>query len=340
MGNNKLFATNLIVVILICYVNSTISHDDNKESEALLSVGFYEKSCPNVESIIQEVVWKAVLNDSGIAASLIRLHFHDCFVKGCDASILLDKTPSGKRIEKTSPGNIGVRGFEVIDEAKTQLEKACPDTVSCADIIAYAARDAVTISGISHYDVPAGRRDGLESLESNVFGNLPLPSSNVGQMNDIFTKKRMDKSDIVTLLGAHSIGVAHCFLFDNEIHNFNATHQSNPKLNKLYAMVLRSICPAPSSPKSNTDNVLPLNMFMGNKLSTLFYNNVVGGRVVIPADQSLLDDEFTSEMVTNYVVKSWKWANDFRDAMIKLGKVDLLTGEQGQIRKNCREINN
>jgi hypothetical protein len=66
-------------------------------------------------------------------------------LQGCDASLLLDPTPQNPRIEKLAAPNLTVRGYEVIDAAKTQLEKTCPRTVSCADIVALAARDAVVL---------------------------------------------------------------------------------------------------------------------------------------------------------------------------------------------------
>jgi hypothetical protein len=65
-------------------------------------------------------------------------------LQGCDASVLLNSTQCNKA-EKEAVPNLSLCGFEVIDNAKAQIEKMCPGVVSCADILSLAARDVVVV---------------------------------------------------------------------------------------------------------------------------------------------------------------------------------------------------
>ncbi|ERN04096.1 hypothetical protein AMTR_s00077p00015070, partial [Amborella trichopoda] len=112
-------------------------------SSAQLSANFYSSSCPKALSTIQTAVQAAVKKEARMGASLLRLHFHDCFVNGCDGSILLDDNSTFTGEKTAGPNANSVRGYDVVDNIKSNVEAACPGVVSCADILAVSARDSV-----------------------------------------------------------------------------------------------------------------------------------------------------------------------------------------------------
>jgi peroxidase len=110
-------------------------------SNGQLQVGFYSNSCPGAESTVASVVRQSGSADPTILPALIRLQFHDCFVRGCDASVLIKGGSNNAEVDNSK--HQGLRGVEIIEGAKTQLEAQCPGVVSCADIVVLAARDAI-----------------------------------------------------------------------------------------------------------------------------------------------------------------------------------------------------
>lgn len=159
-----------------------------------LEVGFYDSKCPKAETTIQAIVSKSVSRDKGNAAVLLRLQFHDCFVQGCDGSILLRHNGD----ETAAPGNAGVEGFTIIADIKSKLERICPGVVSCSDIVAVAARDAVFLSGGPFFDVPTGRLDGRvsKSVDAEKF---PEPHDSIQTLRAKFSELGLTDKDLVLL---------------------------------------------------------------------------------------------------------------------------------------------
>jgi len=165
--------------------------------------------------------------------------------QGCDGSVLLDSTP-GNTAEKDAKPNLTLRGFGLIERVKAAVEAACPDTVSCADVLALMARDAVWLSKGPFWAVPLGRRDGRVSI-SNETDQLPPPSGNFTELTQLFAAKNLDAKDLVVLSAGHTIGTSHCFSFSDRLYNFTGmdnARDTDPALDPLYMARLRAKCPS------------------------------------------------------------------------------------------------
>ncbi|WOH06598.1 hypothetical protein DCAR_0626026 [Daucus carota subsp. sativus] len=303
-----------------------------------LQVGFYRTNCSNAESIVRQEVERAFFfDDKGIAAGLIRLHFHDCFVRGCDGSVLIDSTPNNVA-EKDSPANgISLRGLDVIDRAKARLEAACRGVVSCADILAFAARDSTEITKGIGWPVPAGRRDGRVSLAAETVA-LPPPTFNVTQSTQAFANKGLSQKDMVILLGAHTVGRSHCTSFSKRLYNFSPTTSQDPSLDPFFAWFLKSQCPLDGQGNIDPNSVVQMNR-SPNLQDNSYYADISAHRVVLTSDETLNSNSQTLSLVNEYASNNTKWLIDFAGAMVKMSKIGVLTGTAGEIRSNCRVIN-
>ncbi|XP_057424986.1 peroxidase 66 [Lotus japonicus] len=316
-----LLAKNIIQIIFLLFTIFSLS-------KAELHAHYYDQTCPQLEKIVSETVLEASNHDPKVPARILRMFFHDCFIRGCDASILLDSTATNQA-EKDGPPNVSVRSFYVIDDVKAKLESACPHTVSCADIIAIAARDVVTMSGGPYWSVLKGRKDGMVSKASDTV-NLPAPTLNVSQLIQSFAKRGLGVKDMVTLSGGHTLGFSHCSSFVARVHNFSLLHAVDPRMNKEFALGLRNKCPKPFN---NGD----AGQFLDSTASVFdndYYKQLLAGKGVFSSDQSLVDDYRTRWIVEAFARDQSLFFKEFAASMLKLGNV--RGSENGEVRLNCR----
>ncbi|KAI5016988.1 hypothetical protein ZWY2020_037366 [Hordeum vulgare] len=218
-----------------------------------LTTGYYNSSCPNLESIVHGVVTqkmddtiRTIGSTIRTIGSTIRLFFHDSFVEGCDASVLIRSTP-GNPTEMDADDNksLAFEGYETVRIAKEAVEAAWPNLVSCADILTIATRDAIALSGGPFYPVELGRLDGLSSTAS--CRRPPAPSTRWSPCSERTGSPCPTSSPSQFMAGgraaAHTVGLAHCGKFRDRVYGSPADATLNPK----YAAFLRTKCPADGS---------------------------------------------------------------------------------------------
>ncbi|KAE8730944.1 Peroxidase 53 [Hibiscus syriacus] len=267
-----------------------------------------------------------------MAASLLRLHFHDCFV-----NVLLD---GDNTTEKFAAGNVNLaRGFEVIDAIKSAVESSCSGVVSCADILAIAARDSVLLSGGPTWRVLLGWRDGTVSSAAQANAALPSPFETLGEIIPKYTNVGLNITDVVSLSGAHTIGLAKCSTFDNRLFNFSGTGAPDSTIEAGILSDLQSFCPV----NGDRNRFTALDRNSTDLFDNHYFKNLVNGKGLLGSDQILYSSDLaastTKSLVESYSRDSKLFFNDFVNSMIKMGNISPLTGSNGEIRKNCRAIN-
>ncbi|KAJ1690991.1 hypothetical protein LUZ63_015146 [Rhynchospora breviuscula] len=306
----------LVLSLLVCSV------------QGQLSTSFYQKTCPKLETIVRSSMSQAIAKEARMGASILRLFFHDCFVNGCDAGILLDDTATFTGEKTAGPNANSARGFEVIDAIKTQVEASCNATVSCADILALAARDGVNLLGGPTWKVPLGRKDARTASLSGANSNLPGPGSSLPTLVSMFSAQGLSAREMTALSGAHTIGQARCLFFRNRIFN-------EKNINASFATLRQQTCP-----QSGGDNTLaPIDVQSPTTFDNAYYVDLVNKKGLFHSDQELFNGGSQDKLVTQYSTNAALFASDFAKAMVKLGNISPLTGKNGEIRLNCRKIN-
>ncbi|KAF5938005.1 hypothetical protein HYC85_025511 [Camellia sinensis] len=173
------------------------------------------------------------------------------------------------------------------------------------DLISSTRPNSVALAGGPNYAVPTGRRDGLASNPNLV--NFPGPSISISQALKFFTTKKLSLKDMVTLLGAHTIGVAHCGFFQDRLSNFQGSGKLDPTA------------------------------FLDQNTSFVFdneyYHQIKLKRGVMQIDQELALDKGSAPIVTGFASNAIGFQQGFAKAIVKMGGIEVLVGNARKLEK-------
>ncbi|VAI80199.1 unnamed protein product [Triticum turgidum subsp. durum] len=302
----------LAVVLLCALVAVQVALLAASSAEAgELVVGYYDKKCRGVENVVQWHVRRALKTNRRAGAALVRLLFHDCFVRGCDASVLLDASPENPHPEKEAPVNIGLAAFDLLEEIKAAVEDR--------------------------------RLDGHVSSAAEAQAELPDSTFTVQQLIDNFARKDFDVEELVILSGAHSIGVGHCSSFTGRLT------APPEQINPAYRNLLNHKCHQGANPavvnNVRDEDYETVSKFMpgftsrvrkiSDFLDNTFYHNNLARIVSFNSDWQLMTHTEARGHVHEYADNATLWDGDFADSLLKLSKLSMPAGSKGGIRKKC-----
>lgn len=250
-------------------------------------------------------------------------------MQGCDASILLDHEGS----ERTAKVSKSLRGFEVIDDIKSQVEKKCPKTVSCADILAAAAREATVAVGGPFWSVPYGRKDGRVSVAKEAETTVPTGRERITDLVELFQSKGLNLLDLVVLSGAHTVGRTSCAAVQHRLFNYKGSGKPDPSIAPAYLNFLRRKCRW-ASETVELDAVTPA------KFDVQYYKNLQKKMGLLSTDQMLCSDSRTDGLVSALASQSsYVFNHQFAASMLKLGKIQDYSADDGEVRIKCSCVN-
>jgi len=211
--------------------------------------------------------------------------------------------------------------LQLIEDIRVKVHAACGATVSCADIIALATRDAVFVAGESEvfyfYEMPLGRFDSKAPAPRSTVFDLPQPSANANTLIDSFKSRNLEPIDLVALSGAHTVGKAHCSSFSDRFSE-----------DADFARKLAANCSSDPNRLQDLDVSTPI------VFDNRYFSNLLEGKGVFTSDKVLVSDSRTEWGVKGLAENKWWFYSQFRDSLVKLSQFQPTGGDVGEIRRN------
>uniref|UniRef100_J3ML33 Plant heme peroxidase family profile domain-containing protein n=1 Tax=Oryza brachyantha TaxID=4533 RepID=J3ML33_ORYBR len=267
-----------------------------------------------MEGVVQRAVKKAIAADYTLAPALLRLFFHDFAVGGVDASVLVD-APGSERYARASKT---LRGFDLIDSIKKELEEKCPRTV-----------------GVDYWQLAYGRKDGRKSSMVDADQYVPMGRESVTDLVAFCESRWLNVFALVVLSGAHTVGRATCAAVRPRLCGYQGTGKPDAALDARYADFLRRKCRS----GGGDDAYVELDAETPTTFDNRYYQNLLHGMGLLETDQKLLPDSRTGEFVRELAAQPSLFSHQFAKSMARIGAVQVLTGNEGEVRLKCSAIN-
>lgn len=138
------------------------------------------------------------------------------------------------------------------------------------------------------------------------------------------------------------MGRTHCSYVLDRLYNFNGTGKRDPSMDESLVTEMRKLCP--ERLKGQPDPLVFLNPESGSnyKFTQSYYSRILSHKAVLEVDQQLLFGNDTAQIIQEFAPGSDGF-EDFRKSFAlsisRMGNIKVLTGNQGEIRRNCRFTN-
>lgn len=142
------------------------------------------------------------------------------------------------------------------------------------------------------------------------------------------------------LSAAHTIGTTACFFMTKRLYDFLPGGQPDPTINPVFLQELTTRCPQ----NGDINTRIPMDRFSERLFDKQILQNIKDGFAVLQTDAGLYEDATTRRVVDSYtgVLNPFfgpSFESDFVKAIVKMGKIDVKTGSQGEIRRFCSAFN-
>jgi peroxidase len=187
------------------------------------------------------------------------------------------------------------------------------------------------------FDVPTGRRDGLSSNLRDADG-LPDAGDPIDALRSRFAAAGLSDRDLVLLTAAHTVGTTACFFVKDRLYDFplaGGRRGADPSIPAAFLAELKSRC-APGDVNAR----LPLDRGSEASFDDSILRNIRAGRGVISSDAALTGSNATRGIVDAYLgAAAGRFRRDIADAIVRMGGIGVLIGDDGEVREVCSAFN-